>query len=325
MVGSYLCRALVQSGQPVRAIRRKTSSLALLGNVADKIEWAEGDVLDIPSLEDAMRGVQQVYHCAAQISFIPAEVNHMMRVNIDGTANVMNAAFYSGVNRVVHVSSVAAFGLAPAGKIIDEAYSDPNISRCYWYYRSKHYSEREAWRAHAEGLEVVVACPSTIIGAGWWDAEPNSLFDELYKGLRFYTTATNGFVDVRDVVQCLIQLMNGPYNGERFIISAENRSFREVMFMMADALRVKRPALEAGPFLRQIAWRTEAVKAFFTGKRPLITKESATLASINFQYSNKKITDALGYHFRPLQQTIADTAAVYLQSVKQGKGYGLFT
>ena len=93
---------------------------------------------------------------------------------------------------------------------------------------------------------------------------------------------------------------------------------------MADELKVKRPNLEAGKILRAIAWRTEAIKSLFTKQRPLITKESAELASIDFTYSNDKIKRALNYNFRPIKETIAETAKVFLKSKKEGKEFGVF-
>lgn len=324
LLGSYLAKLLLTKGERVRAIKRKTSNLSLLGKFAEQIEWVEGDVLDIPSLEDAMVGVDNVYHCAAIVSFIPSEVEYMMKVNVEGACNMMNMALSSGVKKVVHVSSIAAFGFPVNGKLINENFSDPNINKAFWYYRSKQYGEREAWRASEEGLNVVVVCPSTILGAGWWDAEPNSLFREIYNGLKFYTTSTNGFVDVRDVAECMHRLMQSDISGVKFIVSAENLSFHEVIWQMADELKVKRPSIEAGKFLRAIAWRTEAIKSLFTKQRPLITKESAELASINFTYDNEKIKKAINYNFRPMKETIAQTAQVFLKSQKEGIDFGAF-
>lgn len=324
LLGSYLVKLLLAKGEQVRAIRRRTSDLSLLTGYTDKVEWVYADVLDIPSLEEAMEGVMQVYHCAAIISFVPSEVDGMMKANIEGTANVMNAALNAGVQKVVYVSSIASFGIAPEGKVIDEKFSDPNINKAFWYYRSKHYAEREAWRANAEGLNVVVACPGTIIGAGWWDDEPNSLFKEIYNGLKFYTTATMGFVDVRDVANCLYLLMRAENNGEKYIIISENVPFKDLMFLMADTMKVKRPSIHATPLVRSIAWVVEAVKSWFTKKRPLITKESAALASINFQFSNAKIKHALNYNFRPISQTVLDSARVFLKSNAEGKDWGVY-
>ncbi|MBL7778500.1 MAG: SDR family NAD(P)-dependent oxidoreductase [Chitinophagales bacterium] len=324
LLGSYLAKLLLSKGEKVRAIKRATSDVSLLGEYASKIEWVEADVLDYPALEQALAGVERLYHCAAVISFMPAEYDDMAKVNVEGTANVMNAALHAGVKKVMHVSSVAAFGLPTNHRTIDEKYSDPNISKCFAYFKSKHYAEREAWRANAEGLDVVVVCPSTIIGAGWWDDEPNSLFKTIDNGLQFYTTATNGFVDVRDVVECMYLLMLGAFKDERYIISAQNESFKNLIWQIADTLNVARPKLEAGSMLREVAWRLEGMKSIFSHQRPLVTKHSAQLAGINFTYSNQKVIDALGYRFRPLEQTIRDTANAYLQSKKSGKNYGVF-
>lgn len=324
MLGSYLAKHLIVKGEKVRAIRRKTSDVSLLGKFAEQIEWVEGDILDIPSLEDAMKNVVNVYHCAAVVSFIPSEFEYMMKVNVEGTGNVMNLALSGGVKKLVHVSSIAAFGIPVNGKVIDENFSDPNIGKAFGYYRSKQYGEREAWRASEEGLKVVVVCPSTILGAGWWDAEPNSLFREIYNGLKFYTTSVNAFVDVRDVAECMHRLMQSDISGEKFILSAENLSFREVIWQIADELKVNRSNLEAGKILRAIAWRTEAIKSLFTHKRPLITKESAEVASIDFTYSNEKIKRTLNYNFKPVKETIAETAKVFLKSHKEKKDFGVF-
>ncbi len=323
LLGSHLAKYLLQKGEKVRAIRRKTSDLSLLGEHARQIEWVEADVLDVPALEEAMQGVRQVYHCAGVISFVPSEVTHMLKVNIDGTANVMNAALQCGVQKVLHVSSEAAFGFAPQGKVIDETYADPNIRKAPWYYLSKQYGEREAWRAHAEGLNVVITCPATIIGGGWWSQQPNSLFREVYHGLSFYTQSVNGFVDVRDTVECMVRLMESNISGEKFLLVSENISFRELIWLMADSLQVKRPHIAVGKLLMSFAWRFEVLKGWLTGHPPIITKESAGLTETDFQYSNRKITTALNFQFRPLHQTIRDTAQVYLQSKKLGKSFGV--
>lgn len=324
LLGSYLAKLLLAKGEKVRAIKRSTSDTSLLGKFVNDIEWIEADILDISSLEEAMHGVKKVYHCAAVITFIPSEIDQMMKVNMDGTANVMNAALSARIEKMVHVSSEAAFGIAPEGKVIDENYFDPGINKHTWYYRSKHYGEREAWRAHAEGLNVVVVCPATLLGGGWWNHQPNSLFREIYNGLGFYTSATNGFIDVRDAANCMYQLMKGDFNGEKFLLVAENISLRDVIWMMSDALDVKRPSVEVGKMLMGIAWRWEVVKSWFTNRNPIITKESAALAEINFLYSNEKIKRALNYNFRPIRDTISEIAEVFLKSEKEKKGYGVF-
>ncbi|MFN8287349.1 MAG: NAD-dependent epimerase/dehydratase family protein [Chitinophagales bacterium] len=321
LLGSHLVRLLLGKGEKVRALRRSTSSLQMLEDVKDRVEWVEGDILDISCLLDAFKDVHTVYHCAAVISFLPEEVEYMLKINVEGTANVMNAALSCGIKKMVYVSSTAALGLAKPGTVIDEKYSDPNINKAPWYYRSKQYGEREAWRANAEGLDVVVACPSAIIGTGSWNQEPGSLFRDIYKGLTFYTTATNGFIDVDDVSACLYFLAKGNFNGEKFILSAENLSFRDLMAMIADSLNVKRPALKANGFLMGLAWRAEVLR-YGIGKllgvkpaRPIVTKESAWMGSTDFCYTNEKIKDAMGITFKPIQNSVKQTAGAYLKSI----------
>ncbi|MBK8345739.1 MAG: NAD-dependent epimerase/dehydratase family protein [Bacteroidetes bacterium] len=97
LVGSYLCRFLVNQGKQVRAIKRPESNLRLVADIANKIEWVDGDVNDISSLDDAMLGVEQIYHCAAVISYVGKNANHLMQVNVEGTANVVNLALDNNI------------------------------------------------------------------------------------------------------------------------------------------------------------------------------------------------------------------------------------
>lgn len=323
LLGSYLAKHLLLKGEKVRALKRKTSDTSLLGNFTNQIEWVEGDVLDISSLEETMANATYVYHCAAVISFIPKEVDNMLKVNIEGTANVMNAAMAAGVKKIIHVSSEASFGIPRGGKTIDENYSDPHINKCTWYYRSKHYGEREAWRAYAEGANVVVVCPATILGGGWWNHEPNSLFNEVYNGLLFYTKGGNGFIDVRDLTECMHRLMHSEISGEKFLMLSENHSLRDITWMIADALQKKRPSVKIGKALIDVAWRAEALKSLMSGNKPILTKESATFTEIDFRYSNEKIKRALNYNFIPVEQTIKETAAIFLKSKAAGKNFGV--
>jgi dihydroflavonol-4-reductase len=324
LLGSYLAKKLLQQGKQVRGLKRITSDLSLLGDYANQIDWITGDILDVTSLEEAMEGVEEVYHSAAVISFASHEADAMMKANIEGTANVMNAALVAGVKKVVHVSSIAAFGIHKPEKVIDEktVYNEqkdmPN------YYRSKQLAEREAWRAQAEGLNVVVANPGTILGAGKWDMEPNSVFRDVYAGLPFYTNGMNSFVDVRDVVDCLIVLMEKGVNGEQYIIHADNLSFKDLLQKIAVVLGKRKPSFAVSDSLAKVAVVFEWLKAKITGKRQLLTPEMARLANKEFRYSNQKIVRDFGFQFRPMDETIEDTARVFLQSKKEGRHFGVF-
>jgi len=324
LLGSYLAKKLLKQGKQVRGLKRITSDLSLLGEYASQIDWITGDILDVTSLEEAMDGIEEVYHCAAVISFASHEADVMLKTNIEGTANVMNAALVAGVKKVVHVSSIAAFGIHKPDKVIDEKTDYAEQKDMPNYYRSKQLAEREAWRAQAEGLNVVVANPGIILGAGKWDMEPNSVFRDVYAGLPFYTNGMNSFVDVRDVVDCLILLMEKGANGEQYIIHGDNLSFKDLLQKIAVALGKRKPSFAVSDSLAKVAVVFEWLKAKVTGKRQLLTPEMARLVNKEFRYTNQKIVRDFGFQFRPIDETIEDTARVFLQSKKEGKHFGVF-
>lgn len=324
LLGSYLVKELIRRGEHVRGLRRATSDMSLLEGYQDRVEWVEGDVRDVYSLEEAMRDVDQVYHVAAMISMQPRDQQQMLSVNAEGTANVVNAALGSDIKKLLYVSSVAAFGRPEkAIRLIDENLDVKDSKDNFAYYKSKLYAEREVWRGIAEGLHAVIINPSTILGGGFWNIPPNGIFSHVYSGLPFYTTGVNGFVDVRDVVEVAIRLMHSDIESEKFIVSAENASFREVMWMAADAMKVRRPYIQSGKLLGSLAWRLEEVKSLFTRPSAIITHDSVEIGQNDFYYSNDKVRKALDYTFRPLKDTINDVAALYLQSRAAHKPFAI--
>ncbi len=313
-LGSYLIRSLVAAGKPVRALYRKAPS-PRLQDLSGKIEWVQGDILDVCALEDAMQGVTQVYHCAAVVSFQPGQAASLMKINVEGTANVVNLALDAGVKKLVYVSSVAAIGRAREQAAIDEdcEWEDsPNNSR---YSVSKYQGEMEVWRGIAEGLDAVIVNPSIILGAGFWDEGSGTLLKNAWKEFPYYTEGVNGFVDVQDVVKAMMLLMDSPVSGERFILSADNWGYRQLFTVMAHALGKKPPHIAAKPWMAEVVWRLEKIKGLFTGKQPVVTKETARTAQLKVYYDNKKIRTALPeFNFRPLEETIREIAAAFLAS-----------
>ena len=272
-----------------------------------------------------MKGVDKVYHLAALISMQPRDAGQMLNINAEGTANVVNAALGSDISKLLYVSSVAAFGRPePMGRMIDEHLDIKDSKDNFAYFKSKLYAERELWRGIAEGLNAVIINPSTILGGGFWIMPPNvTIFEQIYRGIPFYTGGSNGFVDVRDVVSVAIQLMESEVSAEKFIVSAENSSWNDMMWAIADALKVRRPFIRVSRPIASLAWRLDAVRSLFSGVPPIVTRDSINLASTDFRYSNEKICKALNFTFRPLNETIAETAAIYLHSVQSKNKYGL--
>jgi nucleoside-diphosphate-sugar epimerase len=317
-LGSYMIRLLVQKGYKIRALHRASSQMDLVKEVADRVEWAEADVTDIVALEDAFQGVTHVMHCAAISSFHPRDAERLRRTNVEGTANVVNLALDFGIQKLVHVSSIAAFGRSKDRPRLDETSKWAQSGGNTRYAISKYQSEQEVWRAHVEGLPVAIVNPAVILGSGFWDAGSPRFFSQIDKGLKFWPVGRSGFVDVRDVAQFMLHLLESDISGERYILSAQNTTYRELFGMIADALGAKPPSVKVTPLLAEVAWRVEWLKEKLLGAEPVVTKESARSSVSSFYYENAKSLSIPGFQYRPLEQTIRETATQYLEAKKEG-------
>ncbi|HEY4150882.1 MAG TPA: NAD-dependent epimerase/dehydratase family protein, partial [Chitinophagaceae bacterium] len=263
---------------------------------------------------EAMEGVDAVIHSAAIVSFIPSQRARMYRTNVDGTANVVNAALLKKIQRFVHISSVASIGRTAGESMVTEEKEWQENKVNTHYAISKYMAEMEVWRGMGEGLSTVVLNPSTIIGYGDWNNSSCAIFKTVYNEFPWYTNGINGFVAVEDVAAAAVALLESTVNGERFIVNGDNWSFRQLFDAIADGFHKKRPQREATPFLGEIAWRMEKLKATFSGKSPLLTRESAKVAHSKTRFDNSKLRKALpGFAFTPLQTAVENACNHYLQ------------
>jgi dihydroflavonol-4-reductase len=305
-LGSELAMQLVKQGNRIRCIKRESSKIPeLLSPFQNQIEWANADLMDIYALESALEGITQVYHCAAFVSLKQADKKKMINANVTGTANLVNLCMQNNI-RLAHTSSVAAVGLAKPGDLITENHHLDRDTEEDGYAISKLESEMEVWRGIAEGLDAVIVNPTIIIGANAGKDGSGQLFETVKKGLKFYTIGTSGFVDVEDVAKCLIALMNSKLTAERYIVSAENRSYKQITAEIAEDFGIKPPSTLAKPWMMGLAWRASAVLATITGSDPVIDKVSAQAASMTRNYDNSKIKKAIGIEFKPLSVSIKE-------------------
>jgi dihydroflavonol-4-reductase len=315
-LGAYIIKELVNKGISVRAIRRSNHLPAFIpASVLNQVHWIEGDVLDLVSLEASMEGVDTIIHSAAKVSFNAHERQEMFRVNIEGTANVVNIAIEKNIQHFIHVSSVAALGRKTNGTIVNEEkkWEDSKINTNYAI--SKYQAEMEVWRGMGEGLRAVIVNPSTILGYGDWNSSSCAIFKTVYTEFPWYTSGVNGFVDVEDVARAIVLLSQKNICDERFILNADNWSFKQLLTMIADGFGKKHPSRHATPAIGSIAWRLETLKKIFSGKQPLLTRESARVAQSKTFFDNGKILRVLPeFSFTPLQQTISKACENYLQS-----------
>jgi dihydroflavonol-4-reductase len=329
LVGSHLLYDLVRSGRTVRALKRKDSQISNVEKVfsyytrsykelASRIEWVQADLMDIYSLLEVLEGVDYIYHCAAKVSFESKNEMEMMRSNVEGTANLVNAALSKNIKKFCHVSSIATLGRDEHGSLITENMFWKDSPEHSNYAISKYGAEREVWRAAEEGLNVVVVNPSLIVGGGNWQQSSSNMFSRAYKGIRFYTDGVSGFVDVRDVTTLMIRLTESEITNERFILNAENASYRHYFDLIHQAFGKPKSIIKAGKFLSGFAWRAELVRYFITGSKPLITKETARSAHRVSYFSNNKILTVFpDFQFIPLEESVKATAHLFLRDQLQ--------
>lgn len=304
-LGAELVFQLLQTEEKVRCTKREDSVIPEnLLSFSDKIEWFTADILDLSDLEDAFAGITHVYHCAALVSFDEKLKAKMLEVNAEGTTNVVNLCVQFTVQKLVYVSSIAALGNAKIGELINE--------KCFWegfeikdaYAVSKYRAEMEVWRGINEGLNAVIVNPSVVIGAAAGTKGSGAIFESVKDGLTYYTRGETGFVDVEDVACCMILLMKNAVSQERFIINAENISYKNLFEQTADEFGIDKPQKLAKPWMLNLAWRLTAFKNLFLGKKGGINKTVSKTADKISKYDNTKIKALLNYEFIPLKQSI---------------------
>lgn len=323
LVGSHLLYHLTQKNEQIRAVYRSEKSLENVRKVfsyytdeADdffsKIEWRQADITEVPAMIPLFENVTEVYHCAALISFVPSEYREMRKVNIYGTAILVNLSIDAGVKKFCYVSSIAAVGEDPKKAIADEDNEWAGNEKNHGYAITKYGGEMEVWRASQEGVDVVIVNPGVILGGGFWDSGSGTMFSQVYKGFSFYTQGSTGFVGVEDVVKSMIQLMESKVKNERFILVAENKSFGDVLFGIADAFGKKRPSKLVKPWITQVFWRWEWLKSKLTSQKPRMSKHSAKSLHTETAYSSEKIQQAIGFEFETVNETIQKVCKQYL-------------
>jgi nucleoside-diphosphate-sugar epimerase len=275
-IGAYIISELVRQGYRVKALHRSDNfPFFIPQNILDQVNWVKGDILDVVTLEAAMDNVDAVIHAAAIVSFDHSKRQQMYQVNVEGTANVVNIAIEKNVQRLVHISSVAAVGRTASSEMVNEEKKWSSNKLNTHYALSKHKAEMEVWRGMAEGLEAVILNPSTVLGFGDWHVSSTAIFKNVYKEFKWYTNGQNGFVDVEDVAKATVALLASDISGQRFIINGDNWTFRKLFNQIADCFNKPQPNRLATPLLGSIACLIEKIKSMLNGNNPKNKKEKA--------------------------------------------------
>ena len=326
LVGSHLLYQLSLENDTIRAIYRKKSNLDAVKNVFSyfsedfenlfkKIEWVEADITDVVALEKAFKNITEVYHSAALVSFNPKDYNKLRKINIEGTANIVNLSIENNIKKLCFVSSIAAVGKSLNSDFITETNEWDIEKSNYGYAISKYGAEIEVWRASQEGVPVVIVNPGVILGAGFWNTGSGKIFSKIYKEFNFYSEGITAYVSVNDVVKAMLLLMKSDVKNERFILVAENKSYQEIFNEIAIKFNKKKPTIKVTNFMSEIGWRLEKVKSLLINKPPLLTKHSAKSIHQKRYFSSEKIEKTLNFKFEPVSKSISSICELYLNDI----------
>ncbi len=325
LVGTHLLMLLAEKEAKVRAIYRRPGRIETVRRQFDlqdksqffsNIEWLQADITDVPTLEQAFAGITRVYHCAAMISFDPADENALRKNNIEGTANIVNFCLSNNVKKLCFVSSIAALGDIAVNETSVTEETEWNPEKYHSDYAiSKYGAEMEVWRGQQEGLETVIVNPGIIIGPfaskDDWKTGSGRIFTEISKGMKYYTKGSTGFVGVWDVVQIMHQLMDSQIHAERFVLVAKTIRFNELADIIATELSVKKPTTYAKKWMTETAWRVDwLISVLFFRKRKL-SRATAKSLHVEELYDNRKIKNMLHFEFEPMKTVIHKTASFF--------------
>lgn len=310
LIGSHLLLHLCRQQFEVRAIYRDESGLQQVRKIFsyyhqsdttlfDRIQWVSADITDIPAMQQALKGISKVYHAAALVSFDPRDGKRLMKINVTGTANIVNLCLSCGVEKLAYVSSIGSLGKTNrGGKRIRED-DDWDHRPASHYAISKHLAEMEVWRASQEGLSVVIVNPGIVLGPGFWDKGSGKIIKMGMKSRGFYPPGGTGFIGVGDVAQILIELMESEVKGERFVLVSQNLSYKELFEQLSRATGGPFPRRKLGKNTLELLWRLDWLKSLLTGAPRKITKGGVKSLTQPVSFDNSKLVNFLD---RPLLQ-----------------------
>lgn len=315
IIGSQVVLQLLQQGKPVIAAKQKNSSIlktkklfAYYGEEAatlfDKIKWVDLDICDMYSIEEALKNVTNVYHCAGAVSFLEKDIEKLRQVNEIGTANMVNVCLDHNIQTFCHVSSIAAINNNDyLGKLSEGVFWKTSGQESY-YAISKYNAEREVWRGIEEGLNAVIVNPGVVLSPGFWDQSSGKLFKFAHKGNRFYTEGKTGYVMVEDVAKIMIRLVESTIRSERFIVVENNYTNKEILTLIQKGFDQNAPGIKLGSFILNNAAFLDGLISKISGKARQLSRESVRSTLGSKEFSNEKIKKILGFEFAPISQGI---------------------
>ena len=321
LVGCHLLLELLQNDVQVRALHRKGSDMERVKRVLtyythdaeslfDKIQWYQADLLDLAELDAAFQGVTEVYHCAALISFDPADKDRLYDTNVIGTTNIVNLCIQYGIRKICHVSSIAALGDALEHEIITEEvdWDEQTVAN---YAITKYRAEMEVWRGVQEGVPAVIVNPGIIIGPGFWHTGSGTLFKMVAKGQRWYPPGGTGIVSINDVIRSMTALMDSHIQNERFILVNKNMTYKEIFSMIAREFDMPPPDRALKLWQLKVMLPLDWLRAKLRGKSRRLTSDNIRGVSRRKVYDGQKIVNTLPFTYELISEAVYASCQIY--------------
>ncbi|QDH78353.1 NAD-dependent epimerase/dehydratase family protein [Echinicola soli] len=301
LFGSYLAREFCAIGE-IHGLKRPSSSTKILEDIEEQITWHEGDINDYQSLQRAFKGMDLIIHAAGLVSFSKKDKNQLLKVNYEGTTNVVNVMLALGIKRLVHISSVAALGRTPDQQTVNENHKWVDSPWNTPYAISKYLGELEVWRGVQEGLEALVVNPAVLLARESETRSSAEIYRYVAEGNRFYPKGDINFIDIRDAASITYQLYRDNQWEERFILSKGSLSFQAFFTTMAETMDRQPPKIAVNNFMITLATTWGQIKQLF-GLKPLLNKQTAMVAQLPITFDNQKVNKLTGYQYRSLKET----------------------
>ena len=174
-------------------------------------------------------------------------------------------------------------------------------------------AEAEVWRGFAEGLSGFIVNPSLIIGPGSWNSGIGTIINKASLGMPFYPPGSCGLIDVKDLVEIMIQLMNSSITNERFIINSEHMDYGELMTIIANRFNKKPPTIKLNRYLMKLLIGLDMIINKIRGKRIELSTDAVKYTTAEILLDNSKIQNTINFNYSDIKKSIEKCADLFLE------------
>ena len=323
LVGAHLLYHLIIAGEKPVALKRPTSNLQNVINIFNfyskdgeklfnKITWKNCDILDVIVLDEIIKNIQIIYHCAALVSFNNEFKNQMLEVNTVGTSNIIDLSLKHNIKQICYVSSIATLG--KNGDLPADENTHWSWENKSGYAISKYLAEMEVWRGFSEGLNGFIVNPSLIIGPGFWDSGIGTIIKKTLISGPFYVSGSCGVIDVNDLTKIMISLIDKKITNERFIINSEHISYKELMTIISTQLNLTKPFIKLPQIILKILICLNIIWNKLTGKKIEISLDTVKYTKKTFLLDSSKIEKAISHSYIKTSESIKKCIELFKQN-----------